>query len=43
MSSKFFGNRLDNKTKGKNNIKQNFNNKNNKAKSSGIRKVGRGS
>ena len=43
MSSKFFGNRLENKTKGKQNIKQKLNNKNNKAKFSGIRKVGRGS
>tara|TARA_B100001057_G_scaffold97724_2_gene94529 strand:+ start:399 stop:530 length:132 start_codon:yes stop_codon:yes gene_type:complete len=43
MGSKFFGNRLENKTKGKQNIKQKFNNKNSKAKSSGIRKVGRGS
>ena len=43
MSSKFFGNRLENKTKSKQNIKQKFNNKNNKAKSSGVRKVGRGS
>ncbi|MEE2615994.1 MAG: hypothetical protein VYC66_00010 [Bacteroidota bacterium] len=42
MPSKFFGNRLEKKTHIKKGIKQKFNNKNNKAKSSGVRKVGRG-
>ena len=42
MGSKFFGNRLENKNQGKKNLNQKFNNKNNKAKTSGIRKVGRG-
>lgn len=43
MGSKFFGNRTEKQTPGKKGEKQNFNNKNNKSKSSGVRKVGRGS
>ena len=42
MPSKFFGNRLEKKTHIKKGIKKKLNNKNNKAKSSGVRKVGRG-
>tara|TARA_Y100000588_G_scaffold158125_1_gene172065 strand:- start:2710 stop:2841 length:132 start_codon:yes stop_codon:yes gene_type:complete len=42
MPSKFFGNRLEKPNHSKKGVKQKFNNKNNKAKSSGIRKVGRG-
>ena len=42
MPSKFFGNRLDKKNHLKKGEKQKFINKSNKAKSSGIRKVGRG-
>ena len=41
MSSKFFGNRTE-KQSIKKGIKQKFNNKNNKAKAGGVRKVGRG-
>jgi len=43
MGSKFFGNRMEKQPPGKKGVKQKFNNKNNKAKSSGVRKVGRGS
>jgi hypothetical protein len=43
MGSKFFGNRTEKQTPGKKEGKQNFNNKNNKNKSSGVRKAGRGS
>ncbi len=42
MPSKFFGNRLDKQSHSKKGVKQKFNNKSNKSKSSGIRKVGRG-
>jgi hypothetical protein len=42
MSSKFFGNRIQKKSPKNKGGKQNFNNKNNKSKSSGVRKVGRG-
>ena len=42
MSSKFFGNRIQKKYTRNKGFKQNFNNKNNKSKSSGVRKVGRG-
>tara|TARA_B100000809_G_scaffold249947_1_gene281829 strand:- start:1366 stop:1497 length:132 start_codon:yes stop_codon:yes gene_type:complete len=42
MPSKFFGNKLEKKVPLKKGIKQKFNNKNNKTKSSGVRKVGRG-
>ena len=42
MPSKFFGNRLEKQTRIKKGVKQKFDNKSNKAKSSGIRKVGRG-
>ena len=42
MPSKFFGNRLDKQSHSKKGLKQKFNNKSNKSKSSGIRKVGRG-
>ena len=42
MPSKFFRNRLEKPNHSKKGVKQKFNNKNNKAKSSGIRKVGRG-
>ena len=43
MSSKFFGNRINKNSNDKKGGKQKINNKNNKAKSSGVRKVGRGS
>ncbi len=43
MESKFFGNRTEKKTASKKGVKQNFNNKNNNAKSGGVRKTGRGS
>ena len=43
MGSKFFGNRTEKQTPGKKGGNQKFNNKNNKSKSSGVRKVGRGS
>jgi|TARA_B100000768_G_scaffold180978_1_gene202411 hypothetical protein len=43
MGSKFFGNRTEKQAPGKKGVKQKFNNKNNKTKSSGVRKVGRGS
>jgi|TARA_X000001036_G_C20523389_1_gene743078 hypothetical protein len=42
MSSKFFGNRTEKQSDRKKGGKQKFNNKNNKSKSAGIRKVGRG-
>jgi hypothetical protein len=42
MSSKFFGNRTEKKQPKRKGEKQSFNNKSNKSKSSGIRKVGRG-
>ncbi|MED5354246.1 MAG: hypothetical protein VX573_00345 [Bacteroidota bacterium] len=42
MPSKFFGNRLDKQNHSKKGGKQKFVNKSNKAKSSGVRKVGRG-
>tara|TARA_B100000427_G_scaffold25056_1_gene18605 strand:+ start:165 stop:296 length:132 start_codon:yes stop_codon:yes gene_type:complete len=42
MPSKFFGNKHEKQTPLKKGFKQKFNNKNNKNKSSGIRKVGRG-
>lgn len=42
MSSKFFGNRTEKHSTNKKGGKQKFNNKNNKSKSAGIRKVGRG-
>ena len=42
MSSKFFGNRTEKHSVKKKGGKQKFSNKSNKAKSSGIRKVGRG-
>ena len=42
MSSKFFGNRTDKHQPKKKGVKQNFSNKNNKSKSSGVRKVGWG-
>ena len=42
MSSKFFGNRTEKQPAKKKGGKQNFRNKNNKSKSSGVRKVGRG-
>jgi len=42
MSSKFFGNRTEKPSLNKKRGKQKFNNKNNKAKSGGVRKVGRG-
>ena len=42
MPSKFFGNKLEKINVLKKGIKQKFNNKNNKAKSSGVRKAGRG-
>ena len=42
MSSKFFGNRTEKKSLNKKGSKQKFNNKSNKAKAGGIRKVGRG-
>tara|TARA_Y100001970_G_scaffold267719_1_gene358066 strand:+ start:368 stop:499 length:132 start_codon:yes stop_codon:yes gene_type:complete len=42
MPSKFFGNRFDKPTHSKKGVKQKIVNKSNKAKSSGIRKVGRG-
>ena len=38
MSSKFFGNRTDKHQPKKKGVKQNFINKNNKSKSSGVRK-----
>ena len=41
MPSKFFGNRLDKQNPSKKGGKQKFVNKSNKAKSSGVRKVGR--
>jgi len=43
MGSKFFGNRMEKQAPAKKGLKQKFNNKNNKTKSSGVRKVGRGS
>jgi|TARA_B100000768_G_C11282709_1_gene379626 hypothetical protein len=43
MGSKFFGNRMEKQTPGKKGAKQKFTNKNNNAKSGGVRKVGRGS
>ena len=43
MGSKFFGNRMEKQTPGKKGAKQKFANKNNNAKSGGVRKVGRGS
>jgi|TARA_B100000902_G_scaffold393178_1_gene446948 hypothetical protein len=43
MGSKFFGNRTEKHNPTKKGVKQKFNSKNNKSKSSGIRKVGRGS
>ena len=42
MSSKFFGNRTEKHSIKKKGAKQKFNNKSNKAKSAGVRKVGRG-
>ena len=42
MSSKFFGNRTEKHSLNKKGGKQKFNNKSNKAKSAGVRKVGRG-
>ena len=42
MSSKFFGNRTEKQSIKKKGAKQKFNNKNNKAKAGGVRKVGRG-
>ena len=42
MSSKFFGNRAQKQQPKKKGVKQIFSDKNNKSKSSGIRKVGRG-
>tara|TARA_B100001027_G_scaffold136792_1_gene94971 strand:+ start:970 stop:1101 length:132 start_codon:yes stop_codon:yes gene_type:complete len=42
MSSKFFGNRTEKNSLKKKGSKQKFNNKSNKAKAAGIRKVGRG-
>ena len=42
MSSKFFGNRTEKYSIKKKGAKQKFNNKSNKAKSWGVRKVGRG-
>ncbi len=42
MSSKFFGNRTEKHSIKKKGAKQKFNNKSNKAKSGGVRKVGRG-
>ena len=42
MSSKFFGNRTEKQSIKKKGTKQKFNNKSNKAKSGGVRKVGRG-
>ena len=42
MSSKFFGNRTEKQPGRKKGGKQKFNNKNNKSKSAGVRKVGRG-
>ena len=42
MSSKFFGNSLNKNTAEKKGDKQKMSNKNNKPKSSGVRKVGRG-
>ncbi len=42
MPSKFFGKRLHKQNHSKKGVKQKFNNKSNKAKSSGVRKVGRG-
>ena len=41
MPSKFFGNRLEKQTRVKKGAKQKFDKKRNKAKSSGIRKLGR--
>jgi hypothetical protein len=43
MSSKFFGNRLQKNSPDKKGEKSKMTNKNNKQKSSGVRKVGRGS
>ena len=43
MGSKFFGNRMEKQAPDKKGVKQKFNNKNNKTKSSGVRKAGRGS
>ena len=43
MSSKFFGNRLQKNSPDKKGGKQKISNKNNRQKSSGVRKVGRGS
>ena len=42
MSSKFFGNSLNKNHSEKRGSKQKMSNKNNKHKSSGVRKVGRG-
>ena len=42
MSSKFFGNRLQKNSPDKKGGKQKISNKNNKQKSTGVRKVGRG-
>ena len=42
MSSKFFGNRTEKHSIKKKDAKQKFNNKSNRAKSGGVRKVGRG-
>jgi hypothetical protein len=42
MGSKFFGNRMEKQPHGKKGGKQKFNNRNNKAKSGGVRKTGRG-
>ena len=43
MSSKFFGNSRQKNSPGKKGVKHKMTNKNNKQKSSGVRKVGRGS
>ncbi len=42
MSSKFFGNRTEKQSIKKRGAKQKYNNKSNKTKASGVRKVGRG-
>ena len=42
MSSKFFGNRNEKQSIKKRGTKQKYNNKSNKTKASGVRKVGRG-
>ena len=42
MSSKFFGNSKDKNPHAKKGVKHKMTNKNNKQKSSGVRKVGRG-